>query len=702
MPGFDIAHRTPGRLRLRLPISWIRRRGASVEERLRGVGGVRGVTCSPLTGSLRVEYDPFRLAEHSLLSQLESLLRVSGRPASARTEPPAQTVAGGPAATLVGAVGASAVLAATCLPLPTSIVAPLVLATEVPAVLRAASAIQRGRLNGDVLEASTLLALTARGNFVASALLTALHAIGDHVVARTVQRTRRSLHGLAIAADEPLRTPDGRRVRAGAMIPGDMIVVEAPARVPVDGAVVRGEALVNQQTMTGEALPVERAPGDPVFAATTVEAGRLEIRAERVGLETTVGRIVQAIGTATAQRSRIQVLAERLAEREVGRSLTLAALGTAFSRKVEAGIAILVSDYGLAGRVAVPTALVASLQRAVGEGILVKGPRPLETLAQVDTVVFDKTGTLTTGTPRIARIAVYLPSLDEREIVRLVGGAERGFRHPVARAVGTLAREWRLDVPEPAGTIESTGLGVDVRIEGQRVLIGSRRFMESHEIVLRRAADDEAAAHAAGASPTFVAIDGRLAALLVLDDELRPDAPAAVAALRARRMKNVILLTGDHPQPARVIAETLGLRHYYPELLPEDKARLIRELQADDRVVAMVGDGVNDALALRQADVGIAVPGGAEIAAEAADVVVLEGGLDRVVRALELADDALDAVRGTLSIAARANLAVVGMASFGIVNPLASILVSHGSAVGAAIALAANPNTFRRWAAVAG
>ena len=366
-------------------------------------------------------------------------------------------MAGRPGATLAGAIGATSVLVAACLPLPASVVGPLVLAAELPALLRAAGALRRRRLNGDVLEASTLLALTARGNYVASALLTALRAVGDHVVARTVQTTRRSLHELAIRADEPVRTADGRRLPAGAVIPGDVVVVEAPARVPVDGVVVAGEALVNQQTMTGEALPVERVPGDPVFAATTVEHGRIEVRAERVGLDTSVGRIVQAIGMATAQRSRIQVYAERLADREVGRSLALAGVGMVISRRVDAGVAILVSDYGLAARVGVPTALVASLRRAVPEGILVKGPRVLETLAQVDTIVFDKTGTLTTGTPRVTRVAVYLPSLDEREVVRLVAGAERGFRHPVARAVERLAREWELDVPEPDADARDDG-----------------------------------------------------------------------------------------------------------------------------------------------------------------------------------------------------------------------------------------------------
>jgi P-type E1-E2 ATPase len=217
------------------------------------------------------------------------------------------------------------------------------------------------------------------------------------------------------------------------------------------------------------------------------------------------------------------------------------------------------------------------------------------------------------------------------------------------------------------------------------VLIGSRRLMERHEIPLRAALADERAALAVGASPLFVAVNGRLAALLVLQDQLRDDAPEAVQALRARQMRNVILLSGDHAEATRVIAESLGLRHHHAELLPEDKARLIAELKAEGRVVAMVGDGVNDALALGEAHVGIAVPGGAEVATEAADVVLLRGGLDRVVLALDLARESIDGVRRTLGISARANLIVVGLASFGFARPVASILLSHGTAVAAAL-----------------
>jgi P-type E1-E2 ATPase len=306
----------------------------------------------------------------------------------------------------------------------------------------------------------------------------------------------------------------------------------------------------------------------------------------------------------------------------------------------------------------------------------------------VNTVVFDKTGTLTSGTPHVTRVVAYGRALDESEIIRLAAAAERGYRHPVARAVARLARDREAIVPSATSAESTVGLGVDVRVEGRRVLVGSRRFMELQRVELEPASSDEAGAHAVGASPTFVAVDGRLAGMLVLQDQLRDDAPDAVRALRARKMRNVIMLSGDHPEPTRVIAESLGLRHHYAELLPDAKARLIRELQAEGRVVAMVGDGVNDALALDEADVGIAVPGGADVATEAADVVLLAGGLDRVVQALDLSRNCIGAVRRTLGIAARANLGVVGLASLGFARPLTSILLSHGTTVAAALVTA--------------
>ena len=693
-----VAHSVPGRLRVRYPATWLKARRDVVERRLRAVPGVRRVAGSAVTGSVSIDYDPFQLAEDAIMSalgELTGMLDPSAAVASiADTEPSAEDARTRPSlpkpsTALVQLVGSSVVLgAACCAPIAPAVLTAALLLSETPTLARATSTLlTRRRLNGEVLEASTVALLALRGNHIAAALLPWLRSVGHYIVARNVVTTRRSLRDVIAAPDEMVQVVDETRRRttpAASLTTGDVVVIGTGGRIPVDGVVTHGEALVNQQSMTGEALPVERRAGDRVFAATVVEHGEVHVRAEQVGLETAVGRIIEVIEAAADEKTRIQVVAERLADREVARTVGLAGLGMVLSRSVDAGTAILVADYGMAARVGIPTVVVSALRRATREGILVKGPRALEDLARVDTIVFDKTGTLTSGTPRVTSVAAY-GDLSEDAIIRLAAAAEYGFRHPVARAIDRLAAERRLEPERPTVTAATLGLGVDVRVAGSRVLVGSRRFLESKGIDLSRAITGEAAAHAVGASPIFVGVDGRLAGMLVLQDELRPDAPDAVRELRARKMRNVIMLSGDHPEPTRVIAEVLGLRHHHAELLPEHKAELIQELKGEGRVVAMVGDGVNDALALREADVGIAVPGGARVATEAADIVLLRGGLDRVVLALDLARDSVVAIRQTLGIAARANLAVVGLASLGLARPLTSIALSHGTAVVAAI-----------------
>ena len=691
-----VAHSVRGRLRVRYPVAWLRPRQDAVVSTLRSVPGVRGVNGSAVTGSVWIQYDPFRLAESALvdvLRELDARLDTHTREVPDADDSAARLDAS--PAPLIRLAGASTVLVLAAMEVVSwPVLTALVLAADAPALLRAGAAVARGQFNGEVLEASTLAALAARRNFAAAALLTWLRALGDWVVRRSVVTTRRSLRELVVSADDEVVRLDGdsrTTVPATSLRAGDVVVVRGPRTLAVDGTILDGEALVNQQTMTGESLPVERATGDVVFAGTTVEHGEVEIRVDRTGLDTAVGRIVAVIETAAAEKSDIQIYAERLAHRDVRRTLTLGGLGAVVSRSFDAGIAILVADYGMAARVGIPTAIVTSMKRASRHGILIKGPRALEALARVNTVVFDKTGTLTSGTPRIVRLVTYRHGPAEDELLRVAAAAERGFRHPVARAIAAAAEARRLELPVVSSTHVSTGFGVDVDVAGRRVLVGSRRFMEAQHIGLSAAQSDEASAHAVGAAPTFVAIDGRLAGLLILQDSLRAEARDAVLALRAREMRNVIMLSGDHPEPTRVIAESLGVRHHYAEMLPEDKAALIRSLKAEGRVVAMVGDGANDALALNEADVGMAVPGGAELAVEAADVVILRGGLDRVVRAIDLAREAIVAIRRTLGVAARANLGVVGLASFGLARPVTSILLSHGTTVAAAALTAARP-----------
>jgi len=688
-----VAHSVRGRLRLRYPAGWLRSRRPALEQRLRAVSGVRRARASDVTGSLLVEYDPFTLAEDALLQTLDAMTRELGAaPSGAEAARPAAKLDVRRDALLV-LLGTTSVLGLTRLSLPAPVLAGLVVASGLPTLGRAARTIARERrVNGDVLEASTLGWLALRGEFLSGALLAWLRSVGDYVVARSVTTTKRSLREVAVPSDRMVtrvRGDERTQVPVAALRPGDVVVVEGGEAIPVDGTIAAGEALVNQQTMTGEALPVDRAPGDRVFAVTTVEQGRIEVRADRTGLETAVGRIVERVEAAADEKSDLQVFAERLAEREIVRTVGLAALAAGVSRSLDAGMAVLVADYGTVARVAIPTTMMAALRRAARAGILIKGPRALHSLARVNTVVFDKTGTLTTGAPRVARVVVYARRRSEAEIIALAAAAERPFQHPIARAIGELARARGVAVPDAAVVAGLVGFGVEIRVGDDDVLVGSGRFMASRHVDLRPAAADEVQAHEAGASPLFVAVDGRLAAMLVLQDQLRDDAHEAVQALRARNMRNVILLTGDHPVPSRRIAETLGLRHHYAEMLPEDKADLIRRLKLEDRVVAMVGDGVNDGLALSEADVGIAVPGGTDVATEAADVVLLQGGLNQVIRALDFAQAGVDAVRRTLRVAGAANLAVVGLASFGFAHPVSSILISHGLTVAATVAIAA-------------
>jgi Cu2+-exporting ATPase len=687
---YHIAHAVRGRLRVRYPPRWLHERRQEVETGLRALPGIQRVEGSPLTGSVRIDYDPFRLAETALVSKLHALTRALDPSASPTSDHRPEALATR-RAPLLSVVGTGAVLGLSFLPVPPPLLGGLVLTAGLPAFARAARTLTgRRRLNGDVLEASTLGLLAARGNFTAAALLTWLRALGDFAVARSVVTARRSVRDLVPSWQGRVRRADdsGRSVAVAELRVGDVVLAGADEQIPIDGTVVHGEALVNQQTMTGEAMPVERQTGDPVFAATRVEHGEIAIRVDRLGLDTAVGRIIRAIEDAAGQKSDIQVFAETLADREVKRTLTLAGLGAAFSRSVDAGVAILVADYGTAARIGIPTVVVTSLRRAAEGGILIKGPRALEALARVNTVVFDKTGTLTSGALVVSRVVAYPSARDEEEIVRLAAAAERGFHHPIARAITHIATMRRIAVPRSTAAAVSAGLGVVLRVGEREILVGSRRFMQERGVSLEIATADEAAAHRVGGATTFVAADGQLIGLLVLHDQLRPDARGAVEALRRRGMRDIILLSGDHPEPSRAIAETLQLPHHYAGLMPEAKAALIRRLRRQGLVVAMVGDGVNDALALEEADVGIAVPGGAEVASEAADVVLLSGGLERVVRALDLARNAIDGIRRTLTIASGANLGVVGLASLGLARPLTSILISHGVTVGAALATA--------------
>lgn len=680
-----VAHSTRGRLRLRAAVRDASPGMLVPPPQLDGLAGVRAVQLRPRTRSLIIEYNPTVCSEDALLDAVRGWRE---------HEREAHDLQPG---SLLSLATAGAAFASSVLPVPGGVTASLVVLSGLPILARAGQALRAGpRLNVDALDAVTFALLVGQRNYPAASLLAGLFALGHCILEHTVVRGRRSLRDLFAPPDQTVRRVRGRRrerVSAAAVVPGDAVVLGPSERIPVDGRVIRGEALVDQHTMTGEGLPVERKADHEVYAGTTVEDGEIVIRVERVGRATGLGHIIETIEAAAGEKAEVQVFAERLADRLVGRTVLFGLAGAAVARSVDAGIAILVADYGTATRVAIPSTALAGVHQAMTEGILLKGPRVLEQLARVDTVVFDKTGTLTWGRPQVSGLASY-GARGTDEILVLAAAAERGVRHPFARAIVRHAEQSGRRIPACAGPQTRIGLGVAVSVDGDQVLVGNRRFLESQGIDLTRSATDEADAHARGASVTLVAVGARLAGAIILEDALRVDAERAIQALRARDTRDIVMVSGDHVEPTRFAARQLGVERYHADLLPEDKAALIRELRGQGRAVAMVGDGVNDALALREADVGIAVQGGAEVVTEAAGVVLLEGGLTQVVRALDLGRAAIRAYRRTIDLAVYGNLVVAGLASLSLAGPATAILISNGAALGAAF-LALRPTAGR-------
>jgi cation-transporting P-type ATPase C len=690
---WQVVHATRGRLRLRSEGALTPGELDRAAARLGDLPGVTEVSPRARTGSLVVQCDP--AAEPAVRAAIGAATqggqdRRPGPAAPTRASSPQGLIPTGvPSASSLRVLTAAAAVSMSVLPVPGVLTAGLIVGSGLPILVRAGRTIAgERRLTVDTLDAVALTLLLARGSYRAAGLLTGLLGLGQWILDQSVTATRRSVRELFGPPGQVVRRIDGRRrqkVPAARVQTGHVIVVGPGERIPVDGRVVRGEALVDQHTMTGESLPVERRTRDSVLAGTTVEDGEIAVRTEQVGAKTRLGQIIGAIEAAEGEKAELQVFGEALADRLVSRTFLLAGAGALTARSLDAGIAILVADYGQAVRVAIPTAAMVSIRGGAHEGILLKGPRLLERLARVDTVVFDKTGTLTWGVPHVSRVASLNPRLPAERILGLAAAAERDVRHPVARSIVRHAARSGVLIPSGSKRESRVGLGTAIVVEGTEVLVGGRRFMESQGVPLKAVIPEEAAAHAAGASPTFVGLGGKLAGIIVLEDALREDARDAINALRARGMRDVVMVSGDHPEPTRRIADRLSVRRWHAEFLPEDKAALIRALRGEGRVVAMVGDGVNDALALREADVGIAVQGGAEVVTEAAGVVLLESGLDGVVRALDLGRQTVDTFRRTIQIAVRGNLAAIGLASVGLVGGVGAILLSHGASVAAAL-----------------
>jgi heavy metal translocating P-type ATPase len=562
---------------------------------------------------------------------------------------------------------------------------PLMLWNAVPIFRRAWGVWSRERrLNIDFLDALAVLASLWQNNQVAGSIIVWLIQLGDWIRDLTAAGSKRAVKDLLQFQEKTawlLRDGQVVAVPTDQLAVADLLIVYPGEIVPVDGEIIDGRALLDQKTITGEGLPVTRSQGESVFASSIVREGQLTLRAQRVGAETMAGQIAELVDSAPIGDTRMQNHAERFADRLVLPTLALA-LGTALvTRDFNRFLSLVIVDFGTGIRVAAPTSVLSSMTHAARTGIIIKSGGHMEKLAEVDTVVFDKTGTLSHGTPHVVETLSYLDSLDANALLALAVAAETHLKHPVAEALRCKAGELGLSIPPCDATEYRIGLGVEGQVDRYYLHVGSERFLTQQGILTERCRDDRARFDERGCSCLYVAIDGAVAGLIAYEDQLRPEAPLVIEALHALGVRNTIMLTGDNAAVARAVGRRLGLSQQIAEMMPTDKVDAIRRLQSEGKVVAMVGDGINDSPALTYADVGIAMKHGAEITQESANVVLMEDSLWKVVKALEISRGAVTLIKQNYAIVAIMNIGALGLAIPSLVAPEITALISNGSAI---------------------
>ena len=467
----------------------------------------------------------------------------------------------------------------------------------------------------------------AGGEYVAASVLMTIILIAEFVADFNTDRARASIKALIGAAPRTavVRDANGERtVPIEQLTAGAIVLVRAGEKIPVDGTVVAGTAAVNEASITGESLPIERTTGGSVLAGTLVESGAIDVRTEKVGADTMFARIVALVEKAESEAAPVQKLTDRLAAWLLPAVFLFLIVVFVLTRDVRKIVTLLIFTSPAELGLATPMVMIAAIARAARLGILVKGGLYLELLAKVDTIVFDKTGTLTVGEPRVSGVRVYDSALTEEDLLRFAAAADTRSGHPLAKAVVTEANRRGIEVSDPQSFETIHGRGVIATVDAREVIVGNEALLHEHAVLMSQRPAD------AGMS-VQVAINGRLAGSLQFLDEIRPNAGDVIRQLKATGITRVVMLTGDNDEAARRVGKEIGVDDVRAGLLPQDKIAAIEALQRDGHVVAMVGDGVNDAPALARADVGIAMGArGTEAALEAADIALMTDDLSKI------------------------------------------------------------------------
>ncbi len=543
----------------------------------------------------------------------------------------------------------------------------LVIAGGYPVFLNVIRASLKRQVTSHTLMTVGVLAALVIGQWVTAALVVVFMRIGDYVENFTTESARRAVKELTALAPQTARVErDGAEIEVpvNQVKLGETVVVRPGEKIAVDGEVISGQATIDQAAITGESMPVEVANGSHVYAATIAKLGSVRVRVERIGADTTFGRVVKMVEEAEAHRADVQRIADKFSAWYLPVVAVIAMLTFMFTRNPLSTAAVLVVACSCSFALATPVAMLASVGASAKRGLLIKGGKYLELLARADVLLVDKTGTLTLGQPQVTDV-IALNGLSRAEILTLAASAERYSEHPLAEAVRALARNEKIELVEPQDFESVPGQGVRAVIGSHHVAIGNRRLIPaagSLPVV--------AELEAQGKTLLFLESNQQLVGVLAASDTLRSEVPAALAEARSLGIRHIELLTGDNEQTASALAEKLGVS-YRANLLPEHKIDVVKEFQARGHIVIMVGDGVNDAPALAQANVGIAMgAAGTDVAIEAAHIALMREDWNLVPDVLKTAQRTMRIVKMNLAFTTVYNVVGLTLAAFGFLPPV--------------------------------
>ena len=658
--GWAVKHEIEGRIRFENPVLFRRRAlRQTIEAELVNAFGVDKFSIQELTGTVLIHFNPRQIQKRQLVALLDGALE--------KTEDFALAPIDYDLPVSTAAVALSAV-SQFFLPVLTPVSAALFIYSVIPSFKGAYDLVfKEKRLGVDLLDAIVVAACLATNQIFAGTVLAFTLSISRKLVERTERDSKRML--LNVFGKQPRFVwldVDGAAVETPLekVKTGDIIFIHTGESAPVDGEVVDGMAMFDQHALTGESAPVEKIKGDRVLASTTVIAGKVRVAVTSAGQDTTAAKLTRILNETSGHTLKAASQGQQLADKAVGPTLALGALSLA-TRGANSAVAVVNCDLGTGIRMAAPIAMLSSLTLAAQQGVLVKSGRALEAMSEVDTFLFDKTGTLTRERPEVGRVLTFAQH-DETQILSWAAAAENKFSHPIAKAILDRFDQLKLPMPETDETKYSVGYGVTVGVEGHVVHVGSARFMTHEGIKLPPALSQEVErVHDEGHSLIMVSVDGALGGALELKAAQRSEAQLVIDGLRARGARHLAIISGDHERPTRNLARKLGMDRYFAEVLPQDKARYVETLQKEGRRVCFIGDGVNDSIALKQADVSISLRGASSIATDTAQIVFMEESLEKLLQLHDVATDLQRNIKRSWNMIVGANAICIVGALFG-------------------------------------